>query len=432
VYLASFRASPQCNYSAQTYVPTTKAEFTHTFTSPTCSRHSPANMVNLQKLILIDHPDRVFTITAFLLSLIFLRGTPSFLPLVLLLTTVHLYVRTIHAQNSFGCRFLVFGLVVALAGSLANLSAAMYALSTPIMPLFVLAGLSLFTSAISLFIFFVDVKLCGHIQASWVRMSLFPLLWTTIWTGITRINPVLRLLMWSPVQGFGSYEWFYHISGPSGIDWAVAAWAVICSEVIGEWLMGPQVEKDGEEIRLIELDDDTSATFHHSESHYVLIFVGIMAALTLPSFALVGTPLPPSSANTTPLTVGCILPSTIYDGHHNSALEYFIAASAQMTSAKILIWPESAVTFANAEERDAAFDKVRREVRGPAVGVSFEEFVPAEPGERKRMKRNGFALLAPNNTDGPAVALEYYKRHLVPGKSNTCVLLRLVIKLMSL
>jgi hypothetical protein len=384
-------------------------------------------MVNLKKLILIDHPDRVFTITAFLLSLISLQGTPSFLPLVLLLTTIHLYVRTIHAQNSFGYRFLLFGLVVALAGSRANLSAAMYALSTPATPLFVLAGLSLFTTAMSLSIFFVDVKLCGRIQGPWDRMALFPLLWTTFWTGITSVNPIGRLLMWSPVQGFGSYEWLYHISGSSGIDWAVAACAVICSEVIGEWLMGPKVEIDGEEIRLIELDDDTPATFHHSESHHVLIFAGIMAALTLPSFALVGTPLPPSSANTTALTVGCILPSSIYDKHHNSALEDFIAASAQMTTAKILIWPESAVTFANAEERDAAFDKVRREVRGPAIGVSFEEFVPAEPGRREGMKRNGFALLAPNNTDGPAVALEYYKRHLVPGKSNRCMLLTLVI-----
>jgi hypothetical protein len=384
-------------------------------------------MVNLQKLIHIDHPIRVFTITAFLLSLISLQGTPSFLPLVLLLAAVHLYVRRIHAQNSFYYRFLVFWLAVALAGSLANLSAAMYALSTPVMPLFVLAGLSLFTTAISLFIFLVDVKLCGRIQAPWARMALFPLLWTTCWTGITSVNPFGRLLMWSPVQGFGSYEWLYRISGPSGIDWAVAACAVICSEVIGEWLMGPKVEIDGEEIRLIELDDDTPATFHHSESHHVFIFAGIMAALTLPSFALVGTPLPPSSANTTALTVGCILPSSIYDEHHNSALEDFIAASAQMTTAKILIWPESAVTFANAEERDVAFDKVRREVRGPAIGVSFEEFVPAEPGRREGMKRNGFALLAPNNTDGPAVALEYYKRHLVPGKSNRCMLPTLVI-----
>jgi len=30
------------------------------------------------------------------------------------------------------------------------------------------------------------------------------------------------------------------------------------------------------------------------------------------------------------------------------------------------------------------------------------------------MKRNGFALLAPNNAAGPAVLMTYYKRHLVP------------------
>ena len=235
--------------------------------------------------------------------------------------------------------------------------------------------------------------------------------------------------MWSPVQGFGAYEWLSHVFGASGIDLAVAACAAICSQVAGDWLMGPPIEMDGEDIRIIELDDDAPPlTSHQSESHHVLIFAGIMMALTLPSFIFTGTPrLPPSSANTTPLTVGCVLPSTIYDQHHDSALENFIAASAQMASAKILIWPESSVTFANPEERDAAFDKVRREVRGPAVGVSFEEFVPEEFGRRKGTKRNGFALLAPNNTDGPAVALTYYKRHLVPSKLNACMLPALVM-----
>jgi apolipoprotein N-acyltransferase len=234
--------------------------------------------------------------------------------------------------------------------------------------------------------------------------------------------------MWSPVQGLGAYEWLSQVFGPSGIDLAVAACAAVCYQVASDWLMGPTVEMN-EENRIIELDDDPPpSTSQQSESHHVLIFAGIMTALTLPSFVFTGTPrLPPSSTNTTPLTVGCVLPSTIYDQHHGSALEDFIAASAQMTSAKILIWPESAVTFENPEERDAAFDKVRREVRGPAVGVSFEEFVPAEFGRRKGMKRNGFALLKPNNTDGPAVALTYYKRHLVPSKSNACMLPALVM-----
>ena len=81
------------------------------------------------------------------------------------------------------------------------------------------------------------------------------------------------------------------------------------------------------------------------------------------------------------------------------------------------------MTFANPEEREAAFDEVRQRVRGPAVGVSFEEFLPADSGGRVGMKRNGFALLTPNKSKGPAVMLSYYKRHLVPGESNAYIVL---------
>jgi hypothetical protein len=383
-------------------------------------------MANLQRLVLIDYPTAIFTTAAFLLSLISVNATPSFWPLVLLLTNLHLYIRIIHKRDGFAYRLFQTWFVIALAGVLINMSTAMQALSTSFTPLFVLAGMSLIESAFPLFVLFVDVKFSGGMRTPWAQIVLFPVLWATLWTGIAHINPIGRLSMWSPVHGFGCYEWLSPIAGPPIIDWAVAACAVVFSQLIGAWLMGPNLEHDLEhdrEIPIIELDDDTHpSTFSHSEPRHVLALAMVLGVFTLPSFFIINVPLPPSSVDTTPLTVGCVLPSSIYDKPHASTLDDFIAASAQMTSAKILIWPEGAVTFANPKERDAAFDEVRQRVRGPAVGVSFEEIIPADAGERVGKRRNGFALLAPNSSEGPAVALSYYKRHLVPSKLNIYIL----------
>jgi hypothetical protein len=340
---------------------------------------------------------------------------------------MRLYVCVIHKRRAFVSRIIKFWFSIALAGTVVNLSTAFRALSTPLTSLVVLAGISLLESFFPLLVVFLDANLSGRMQTAWAQIILFPAMWATLWAAIASVNPIGRLLMWSPVQGFASYEWLSHITGPAGIDWAVAAYAVVLSQGIGAWLMGPKDENEGEEM-IIELEHDKRPpSFRRSESRPALILAVIMAALTLPSFIVSNTPLPPSSSDTTPLTVGCVLPSSIYDKHHTTTLEDFIAASAQMTGARVLIWPEGAVTFANPKERDAAFNKVREKVRGPAVGVSFEEYMPVESGGRVGMRRNGFALLAPNNSDGPALTLIYYKRHLVPSKLNVCMIPRLVM-----
>lgn len=347
-----------------------------------------------------------YTVAAFF-SFISLNGTPSFWPLVLLLCILQLYIRN-HERDPF-VRCLTIWPVIALAGAFANLSTAIHALSTPIISLIALSSMSLVESGLTLLLLLVsEVWLCNRLQTPWPKIILFPTLWATLWTVIAHINPVGRLLMWSPVQGFGCYEWLSRIAGPFAIDWAVAVCATVFSHGICIWLVEP---KEG---TLIELDDERPSTYHPSESRHILIMLAsIMATLTLPSFIIDNAPLPPFSVDTTPLTVGCVLPS-IYDKHHASTLEDFIVASAQMTGAKILVWPESAVAFNSQEERDAAFEEVRQRVRGPAVGISFEEFIPSDSVGQTRMRRNGFALLAPNNSKGPAVMLSYYKRHLVP------------------
>jgi hypothetical protein len=308
------------------------------------------------------------------------------------------------------------------------------------MPLVILEGISVVETIFALFVFFLDVRICGHMQTSWYRILLFPSLWATLWAVIGAESPIGRLLMWCPAQGFEGYTWLSRYTGPPGIDWVVAACAVVISQVIGAWLMGPKSPTDEGiktvgQTNLIEVgeqvdeepDAEDDQQFYREETRPVMILAAIIAALTLPSFIFTRTSLPPSSTESTQLTVGCVLPSPIYDKHHDSPLDDFIAASARMTSAKILIWPESAVTFTNTKERDAAFDKIRQNVRGPAVGVSFEEHIPAESGGQVEMRRNGFALLTPNNTEGPAVTLMYYKRHLVPRRSCSFIHGRLAI-----
>lgn len=375
-------------------------------------------MANLQAIIFSKHPDVIFNAGVAALSLTSLTSVPSFIPLVLTLTTIHLYIRIIHRRENFLSRLFVFWGAISLGGSFANVSSAIDALSTPAMSLAVLATMTLFQTAFALFITLIDVRSSGRFKTPWAQMLLFPALWATSWKLAASISPLGRLLMWSPVQGFEAYQWIMPIAGPAGIDWTVAACAVVLSQVAGAWLMGPGQDTDEGNLTINEFDDIIRRPPPPSQPLHVLTLTSLLVALTVPSFVISATPLPISSTASTPLKVGCVLPSSIYDKSEGSALERFIKASAKLNSANILIWPESAVTFASPAERDAAFVEVRKRVVGPSVGVSFEEYVPAEESGRVGMRRNGFALLAPSgSTDpGPAVDLQYFKRNLVPSE----------------
>lgn len=255
-------------------------------------------------------------------------------------------------------------------------------------------------------------------KTPWAQILLFPTLWATFWSIGARFSPVGRLLMWSPVQGFERYEWIARVAGPSGIDWAVAACAVVVTQIFGAWLMGPNTGQDSEQERIIDVDNDENPpkTPPPSDSHRVLYLATLLALLTLPSFFNNGVPLSPSSVDTTPLTVGCVLPSSIYDKNQTTALDDYLDISKKMTSAQIIIWPEGAVKFDNPEEREAGFEKINSQMSGTFVGVSFEEFVPTQAGGRVGMRRNGFALIAPLNHTETIVQMEYYKRNLVPSE----------------
>lgn len=363
-------------------------------------------MEDLRVAILTTYPSRVFNGSAFVLGFLSLTVTPSFLPLTFLITLLILYVQIIHRRNS-NSDILLFWLILSSTATVANFGSALHALSTASTSVFTLLCLSAVESFIALGIVFVYVRISGRLKPSWSKRVLFPVLWATTWNIIAHISPIGRLLMWSPIQGLLNYQWITQFAGPSGIDWVVAAYAVVFSEVIGSWLMGPGICEFS--------DDEHPRMIPRTKLRHNLTFVALLAALTLPAYVINNVPLPPSSSDTTPLTVGCVLPSSIYDKEHKSPLEDFIAASQTMTKAKIIIWPESAVTFANEADRNAAFEEVHNKVPGTFVGVSFEEFVPVKSG-RVGMKRNGFALIAPVGVEGPRVKIEYYKRRLVPSE----------------
>jgi hypothetical protein len=207
------------------------------------------------------------------------------------------------------------------------------------------------------------------------------------------------------------YNWMLQWVGPAGYDWVVCAWAVVCSTAIGIWFMG----SEGDELRG---DVSENGTMPWPNSRNVLIASFCLAVLTIPSFILDDLPLPVIS---TPFSVGCILPAFQRYKHHDPTLDDFITESKKLTSsANILLWPEGAVQFRNESERDAALDRVRSEVTGSHVGVSFEELVsdPSDTSGHTPLKRTGVALVSRSSSE---VHLLYYKRHLVPSKLQSFV-----------
>jgi apolipoprotein N-acyltransferase len=146
--------------------------------------------------------------------------------------------------------------------------------------------------------------------------------------------------------------------------------------------------------------------------------VGILALCltfaTIPSFLIPQFPLLVSDINvSTALTVGCVLPPFQRYKHHVLTLDDFIKESEKIRSlARVILWPEGAVLFNNASERDEGLELVRKRLPGTHTGVSFEEVVddPRDSTGRTSIRRTGIAVVSQGSSD-PHI---YYKRHLVP------------------
>ncbi|KIJ65018.1 hypothetical protein HYDPIDRAFT_167342 [Hydnomerulius pinastri MD-312] len=360
---------------------------------------------SLQAFILTEHPTPFFATAEFGLSCLALGPSPRFIPLVLLLSVLRIHGQRIAFRHTRGRELLFSWICITAGSSLAHWASAANALSSPAQSLTAIALLSAVTYLHAVLALYLDIRTKGRVATDWAQLTLFPALWATVWSVASHVSPVGRLLNWSPVSGSHSYNWIVPYVGPTGIDWIVAAWAVVCSEVAALWLMGFEEYEP--------LGVHGNGKFLSRRSKGLLVLGSLLLALTLPSFASNNLPVRADiPADATALKVGCALPHPL-DGSHPT-LDDFIDETKRMTAAKIILWPESAVIFNSVKEREAAFAKVRGKSAGSFVGVAFEEYVvddPAHPSSSRT--RNGLALIHMSQKPGDEV-IQYYKRNLVP------------------
>jgi hypothetical protein len=331
------------------------------------SAHFSANdidikMFDLRTTMFINHPEMCF-IPAISALAMTLTSAPSFTPLVLLLAALLLYSRIIIPRPGKISRGLLLWAFLTLAISLAHLLPSLHALTTPMISLISLVVFSAISSAIALLWIVLDFHVCGRVNKRWIQLIIFPAIWATGWWVVARFNPFGHLLTWSPVLGLDWYTWLSPIFGPIVLNWIVAAWAVVCSQAVGDWFHRP--------THLTPDDPPHDATVHSTSQGVSLAIILIL--LAIPSFIITDLPNPPFSDRTTPLTVGCVLPLTRME-NPTPTLDDFIFESKKLTNAKILLWPEGAVRFDSDAEKQDALDRVRREVRGRSSTVRQERW----------------------------------------------------------
>lgn len=369
---------------------------------------------NIRFLVFHDHPHITFISITAIASFLALRPAPSPLAIVFTLTTLLLYIRIlVPARHAFQYAIYLF-LAMTVGGSLSELSAATHALSTPGVSLLVLFAMSGITSFLTLIAVYADTKVHSHLSSPWAQITFFPALWATLWFCISKVSPIGRLSAWSAPEALGVYDWTTQFVGFLGADWFVAAWAVVLFQAIGAWFIG----FEDDEPLITHIDNSTteqsSSSAPMSLGSSNLLLAALLMALALPSFIVSDLPVAAISADTTPLSVGCVLPP-IQRYKHDLTLNDYIAESQKLTSsAKILLWPEGAVAFKSEGEKYEAFDRIRKVVTGSYIAISYEETIGNSDRKSTRYsKRTGLAIISSKSS---SPHLEYYKRHLVPSK----------------
>ncbi len=368
----------------------------------------------LRRVLLSYYRNAFFISLATILSTVSLRLSPAALPVVLNLAVLLTYSRIFVPRQGAWKNAGLLWLGLTIGGALPKLGASWSALSSPGTSVVVLLGITGFNSLLSILAVVLDAKLCMQFPSPWSQVALFPSLWVTLWSGVAYVSPIGRLSAWSPTEGTDAYSWLMPFLGPAAIDWIVAAWAAILSQAFAAWYMNdtsiiPDAPLVGDVINHI-----TGAKPSQAQSSIRL--ASLLVALAIPSYFFPIYPAPILSQHTTPLSVACVLPPHIRYRHHTLTLNDYIKESETLTSsAKILLWPESAVVFTSDVEKEEAFEEIRKRVTGSYIGVSFEEAF-ADPTDKTGMKgarRNGFALIS---KDSETPHLVYYKRKLVPSE----------------
>ncbi|KAF8898946.1 hypothetical protein BD779DRAFT_1464992 [Infundibulicybe gibba] len=259
--------------------------------------------MSLRKFAFHDRSTAFFVPLVGVFAAFALAPAPSYIPTVLTLSTLLVYSRILFPSNNAARDSGLLWLALSVGGSIPKLEASLNALSTPGMSLVVLFSMSGITSAVILGTLYVEYRFSTRISSRWSQMTLFPAIWATTWETISYMSPVGRLSAWSPVDD---------MTCPPALDWIVAAWAVVCYQLVDQ------------------------------------------------------------------------------------CLGDYIDATNKFTSAKILLWPEGAVSFNSEAERNQGLQRVMREVRGPYVGVSFEETIsnPHDKTGRSVLKRTGLAVVS--------------------------------------
>lgn len=237
------------------------------------------------------------------------------------------------------------------------------------------------------------------------HVFMFPTLWSITWLGISHISPIGRLVTWTPLLGVEPYQWILRFSGLSGLDWITAAWASVAAEELEHI-----IDFSAKHLPLVEIDHHEVSRPAKRVPNHVGPLTVLLIALIGPSFIVNPLPLPPFSPSTTRLEVACILPQR----SESSQLDRFFKETVRYgSSAKILLWPEAAVTFETQAEKEDALSRAQKITAQYHVWIalSFQERVSGSGSERDGLYRNGMALVGKNGLE-----MSYYKRRLVPSK----------------
>lgn len=377
------------------------------------------------KSFVVSKPATAFTASSAALGFFALTPTPPLIPVALLIAIVRLSAWTFAPRQGGYTKGALQALAIAAASGAAHLAPGLDATSTPQAAFVVLATIALGASAFAVALVFAGVRFGRAGASHWTRLTVFPALWASGWASMAQVTGVGQLVTWSPVTGQGPYVWMRHLFGQWGVDWVTAAWAVVISEVLGDWLMdAPHHDEDAlvdTDPLLVDHPHPEYGTVPHSSSkastplsrsRSLLVLTSLLLLLMLPSYTSPQTPLPyVASDDITNLRVACALPTPCSG---NPTLDDYIYETKQLQAyANIILWPESAVRFESPAERDAAFAAIQNKsgaTNKKLIGVSFEEYVPAEAVGQPGHRYNGFALLPLNGTP----VMTYYKRNLVP------------------
>jgi hypothetical protein len=356
---------------------------------------------------IMDAASTVAFISTTTLAFIALSPSPNAVGVVGLLTALQLYPRCFSTRSA---KYFTPWAASTIGATMSHFKATSNALQGPsVLSMILLMAISAIVSAVSVGGVYIDARVGKKRRYNWSRLAGFAAFWATIWGTISIITPVGRLLTWSPVTGLGPYTWVSAFLGPWGIDFIVAAWSVALTELVATplaqsaSLIGATPYADN--------PDEPTPRDRFALNHKSAFTLSLLA-LAIPGFWSPHIPNPTYTLDTTPFTLGCVLPQTHLPHRtpHSPNLADYIAETRKMTGAKLVLWPEHALSFDTEADRNATFDRIVKDVpqKGLHIGFGFEENIQ-EHRNNRASKRNGFALLV----DGKVV-LQYYKRNLVP------------------